>query len=189
MNYILHLSGFYDRILQDSRITPTHISLYMALFQFWNDQHFRKSFMINRSEVMDVSKIRSVATYHKCMKELNQFGYIIYEPSYNPFAGSSVTMAKTYSQSETDVEHVAKDVTVSNLKSEHPTERYHSDTPSNIELQNEPYTNIKNNTNNKPIVVGNTSPSNFEQVIDFDESAEEKEKLREKKENLSLIHI
>jgi len=39
---------------------------------------------------MKVSKISAKATYHKCMKELNDYGYLQYKPSYNPFKGSIV---------------------------------------------------------------------------------------------------
>lgn len=41
---------------------------------------------------MRISKICSKVTYHKCIKELHEKGYIIYEPSYNPFKGSLVHM-------------------------------------------------------------------------------------------------
>ncbi len=181
MNYILHLSGFYDRVLQDGRISPTHISLYMALFQFWNSQHFKKSIAIHRAEIMEVSKIRSVATYHKCMRELHQFGYIIYEPSYNPFAGSLVTMMNTYPVSHPNTEQVQEDVLPSDTKTEYPIERYDSGTSTDFELLNEPYTNIKNNINNKHIDSEHPGSLNFEHGDNFDDDAEKKEKLRQKK--------
>jgi hypothetical protein len=39
---------------------------------------------------MKLSKIGSVNTYIKCLKELDQFGFIRYQPSYNPHRGSLV---------------------------------------------------------------------------------------------------
>ncbi|AEA43683.1 hypothetical protein [Fluviicola taffensis] len=92
MNYIKHLTGFFERIIQEDRLNPTHISLYVALFQFWNVQRFRNPISINREEVMRLSKIASKATYHKCMRELDELKYITYEPSYNPFRGSLITL-------------------------------------------------------------------------------------------------
>jgi len=92
MNYIRHLNSFFDRIATDNRIHPTHISLYMALFQFWNLSRFQNPISVSRSELMSVSKINAKATYHKVMKELHQFGYVIYRPSYNPFRGSEVEL-------------------------------------------------------------------------------------------------
>lgn len=92
MNYIKHLSGFFDRIIQDRDLNPTHISLYIALFQFWNINRFQNPISITRDEVMLISKISSKATYHKCMRELNDKDYLKYEPSFNPYKGSMVIL-------------------------------------------------------------------------------------------------
>jgi hypothetical protein len=90
MNYIKHLSGFFDKVANDKTLNPTHVSLYMSLFQFWNCNRFKNPISISRDEVMRISKISSKATYHKCLKNLHSLGYINYEPSYNPFKGSHV---------------------------------------------------------------------------------------------------
>ena len=90
MNYIRHLTGFFDKIQDDEQLNPTHISLYLALFQFWNLNHFRNPISISRNEMMKLSKISAYGTYHKCIKELHQFGYIEYLPSFNPYKGSLV---------------------------------------------------------------------------------------------------
>ncbi|MFA9189197.1 transcriptional regulator [Flavobacterium magnesitis] len=90
MNYIKHLTGFFERVAIDKTLNPTHVSLYVALFQFWNASRFKNPISISRDEVMRISKISSKATYHKCLKNLHSLGYINYEPSYNPFRGSHV---------------------------------------------------------------------------------------------------
>ena len=90
MNYIKHLTGFFDKVVQDNSLNPTHISLYISIFQFWNLNRFQNPISITRDEVMRISKICSKATYHKCMREMNDKGYLKYEPSYNPFRGSLV---------------------------------------------------------------------------------------------------
>lgn len=64
----------------------------MALFHFWNSSYFRQEFHINRAEVMQISKIGSTATYHRCIKQLSHWNYILYQPSHNPFKGSKVKM-------------------------------------------------------------------------------------------------
>jgi hypothetical protein len=92
MNYIRHLSGFFERISIDERLNPTHISLYMALFQMWNLNRFTNPISISRSEIMRLSKIYSNATYHKCIRELHEYEYIQYLPSYNPFKGSLINL-------------------------------------------------------------------------------------------------
>ena len=90
MNYIKHLTGFFEKVSIDYDLNPTHISLYMAIFQLWNCNRFRNPISISRDEVMRISKISSKATYHKCLKNLHALGYIKYEPSYNPYKGSLV---------------------------------------------------------------------------------------------------
>lgn len=92
MNYIKHLTGFFERVIKDKTLNPTHVSLYMALFQFWNFNRFKNPISISRDEVMRISKISSKATYHKCLKNLHSLGYIDYQPSFNPFRGSQVFM-------------------------------------------------------------------------------------------------
>lgn len=90
MNFIKHFLGFINKLTTDDRLTPHHVSLYITLFQFWNLNHFRNPISISREEVMYISKIGSVNTYVKCLKELHEWSYIRYEPSYNPQRGSKV---------------------------------------------------------------------------------------------------
>lgn len=83
------LTDFYEVIAEDARISATHISLYLALLQAWKKRLSKSPFFIQRDTVMKVAKI-SRKTYNKRMKELQQYGYIKYEPSSNPFVRSSV---------------------------------------------------------------------------------------------------
>ncbi|MFA5297467.1 MAG: hypothetical protein WC389_04590 [Lutibacter sp.] len=92
MNYIKHLNAVFEQFSKDSRLNPTHISLYVALFQFWNYNRFPEEFYVNREEVMKFSKIGSKSTYHRCIRELDSWKYLIYNPSHNPFKGSKVRL-------------------------------------------------------------------------------------------------
>ncbi|APY10431.1 hypothetical protein BWZ22_03875 [Seonamhaeicola sp. S2-3] len=94
VNYIKHLNEVFVQFSKDSRLNPTHISLYIALFQLWNSNRFLEEFFINRDEVMQLSKIGSKSTYHRCIKELNHWKYIVYFPSHNPYRGSKIKMFK-----------------------------------------------------------------------------------------------
>ena len=95
MNYIRHLNAFFFRhVKRDRRLNANHISLYMALFQCWNLNRFQNPFSITREAVMDICGIGSKNTYHKCLKELHQFGYIFYKPSINKFHKSTVHIVK-----------------------------------------------------------------------------------------------
>jgi hypothetical protein len=90
MNYIKHLTGFFNRIAIEKTLYPTHISLYLTLFQCWNVNRFKNPIIISRDEIMKGSKIASKATYHKCIKELQRLGFLDYHPSYNPYSGTQV---------------------------------------------------------------------------------------------------
>ena len=92
VNYIKHLNAVFLQFSKDGRLNPTHISLYVALFQLWNNYHFPMEFYINREEAMRFSKIGSKTTYHRCIKELSHWKYLLYEPSHNPFKGSRIKM-------------------------------------------------------------------------------------------------
>ncbi len=94
MEQVKELTSFYSAIKGDHRIGTTHISLYMALFQFYNLNRLENPIQITRTAVMEVAKISGLATYHKCMRDLVEFGYIQYEPSYNPAINSQVRLLK-----------------------------------------------------------------------------------------------
>ena len=94
MEPVKELTSFYSAIKSDPRIGTTHISLYMALFQFYNLNRLSNPILITRTAVMEVAKISGLATYHKCMKDLVEFGYIRYEPSFNPTISSQVYLLK-----------------------------------------------------------------------------------------------
>ena len=109
INYIKHLNGIFHQFSKDTRLNPTHISLYVALFQFWNFSRFPDEFYINREEVMKFSKIGSNTTYHRCIKELSHWKYILYKPSHNPFKGSKV---KLFNFSTSDKQELYLDSTI-----------------------------------------------------------------------------
>lgn len=92
MNYIVQLTSAIERLSMETEFNPSHVSLYLALFHQWNSNRFVNPISINRSEIMLVSKIGSKSTYHKCLKELHEKGFIIYHPSYNPLKGSLIDM-------------------------------------------------------------------------------------------------
>ena len=193
MNYIKHLTGFFDKVAQDRMLNPTHISLYIALFQFWNCNRFKNPISISRDEVMRISKISSKATYHKCLKNLHSLGYINYEPSFNPFKGSHVflfnfsddlkplpkTVKGTSSNNEPIIEPVNEQVANKHFtSSETSTEQAVVPYINNINT-----TNILNNSNLE------TQAQNFESkevaVLKTKDKEEKEKKLREKKkENL-----
>ena len=96
MEQVKELANFYTAIKDDHRIGTTHISLYMALFHFYNLNGFQNPIEITRASVMEAAKINGIATYHKCIKDLQEFDYILYTPSYNPAISSKVELLKVH---------------------------------------------------------------------------------------------
>ncbi|KAB7530314.1 hypothetical protein F8C76_02055 [Flagellimonas olearia] len=92
INYIKHLNGVLAQFAKDNRLNPTHISLYIGLFQLWNHNYFVTEFHICREEAMAYAKIGSKSTYHRCIRELSHWNYILYTPSHNPYKGSRIKM-------------------------------------------------------------------------------------------------
>ncbi|MBP2831811.1 hypothetical protein J8281_06380 [Aquimarina sp. U1-2] len=93
MNYIKLLNAAFEKFYFDDRLNPTHISLYMALFQEWNSCRFMDEFYVNRRELMRVAKIGSKSTYHRCIVDLDTWSYLSYFPSNNPYKGSKFKMS------------------------------------------------------------------------------------------------
>lgn len=84
MNYIIHLNKTFVLFCKDEKLTPYHVSLYFSLFQYWNMAKFRSPISISRDELMRASKIGSVNTYFRNIKDLHAWNYIKHIPSYNP---------------------------------------------------------------------------------------------------------
>ncbi|WP_198439790.1 hypothetical protein [Pareuzebyella sediminis] len=149
INYIKHLNGVFLLFSKDGRLNPTHISLYVALFQLWNNYHFPQDFYVNRDEVMQFSKIGSKTTYHRCIKELNHWKYIAYEPSHNPFHGSKIKMFN-FGTSNGPVLYP------------NPTNNGASNEQAVVSI-NKPIQTLKNTTNDTKL----DNPKNQNEVIDF----------------------
>tara|TARA_R110002153_G_scaffold164081_1_gene316640 strand:- start:1549 stop:2220 length:672 start_codon:yes stop_codon:yes gene_type:complete len=102
MNYITHLNAAFHEFYSDSRLHGGHISLYMALFFYWNLHHFPETFYANRIEIMKLSKIGSRSTYHRLIKDLSDWEYINYLPTQNPTQKTMVTMYQICTNSSTE---------------------------------------------------------------------------------------
>ncbi|RYY46190.1 MAG: hypothetical protein EOO06_15025 [Chitinophagaceae bacterium] len=83
-------SNFFAAIADDPRINSTHISLYMALLQYWKEHGFITPLQVFSHDIMQVAKILSSDTYYKSIRDLSDFNYIRYEPSYKRNQGSKI---------------------------------------------------------------------------------------------------
>jgi hypothetical protein len=82
METLKPLSQFFSAIEKDYRISSTHIGIYAALLIYRVGKDFINPMEVVGQEVMKIAKISSPTTYHKCIRELHEYGYIVYEPSY-----------------------------------------------------------------------------------------------------------
>ena len=90
MKQIKQLKKGYLKLIGDKRTNVWHISIYMALLYLWAKNDGTNPITITRKQVMKLAHVSSNATYHKCIKQWQKFGYINYVPSYNYFLGSQV---------------------------------------------------------------------------------------------------
>lgn len=104
MNYISHLTAVIDKFSKDCKMKSTHVSLYLGLFYLWNFNRFNNPLSVNRSEVMSISKVGAKMTYHKCLRELHEGGYIQYFPSHDSNQGSKIHMINFGTTNETTIE-------------------------------------------------------------------------------------
>jgi hypothetical protein len=192
MNYIKHLSGFFNKVANDKTLNPTHVSLYMSLFQFWNCNRFKNPISISRNEVMRISKISSKATYHKCLKHLHSLGYINYEPSHNPFKGSHVFLLnfseelKPMLKKDRNLSSISEPVF--GLVTEQVMDKHYTSTETSTEQVLVPYINNTNNTNNLNISNLNEQAKKNQNDDGFlkNEGTQKKEKSSAKKEKKEM---
>jgi hypothetical protein len=93
MKQLNALARFMIKVAKNREVLPTHISLYLALFWSWKQHDFCEPFPVYRKELMTLAHINSIATYHKCIKDLSTMGIIGYLPSYNYYQGSLIYLA------------------------------------------------------------------------------------------------
>ncbi|WP_205966282.1 hypothetical protein [Parapedobacter sp. SGR-10] len=87
---ITPLGDFFEAIQNDARISTTHIGIYAALLQYRLLHGFDNPIQVFSREIMHIAKVSSAMTYHRCIRELSEYGYIRYEPSYNRNKGSRI---------------------------------------------------------------------------------------------------
>ncbi|MEZ7506052.1 transcriptional regulator [Flavobacterium sp. Arc2] len=201
MNYIKHLTGFFNKINYETNLNPTHISLYLALFQCWNVNRFKNPTGISREEIMKASKINSKATYHKCMRELELLGFMVYNPTFNPHSSSTIIMTNL-SEKEKIISKIpppthSKNEPVHNL-TESKSEQVIEQVNEPLYIYNKKQT-VKNNSNNIKIEIEKNSINQPVQNLNLliipkekeikTESGQQKEKSCAKKEKAVALDL
>ncbi len=90
-----NLSEFLALSPQKLLTGHAHICLYASILVLCEKNGQLDTIHVTRKELMVLSQIKSNATYHKCMRELVNSGYVEYTPSYHPSRGSQIVILST----------------------------------------------------------------------------------------------
>lgn len=89
------IDDFLVKACSDSKLLPSHLALFMAIFYYSPPENPRQEFRVTREKLMAFSKIKSKSTYHKCLQDLVNLGYVFYQPSYDTYKGSQITIVQS----------------------------------------------------------------------------------------------
>ncbi|MCH7406305.1 hypothetical protein [Belliella aquatica] len=85
------ISQIVNSLINDNTFQTSHISIGLALIHEFLLNGGSEFFRISRRKIMKHSQVKSLGTYHRCMKELVKKNLITYNPSYHPKLGSEVS--------------------------------------------------------------------------------------------------
>lgn len=74
---------FLDRAREDPRLGPLHISVYVAVLYTREKQRAAGPVQVSARRLMPLAKIRAFGPYHRAIRQLHEYGYLHYEPSYD----------------------------------------------------------------------------------------------------------
>ena len=86
------IAQFMDQAKGDPRIGPLHISLYVAIYSCWIRQGGGQVVEVSAKELKDLAKISGGTPFYRRLKQLHKYGYLVYEPSFNPVVRSRVML-------------------------------------------------------------------------------------------------
>jgi hypothetical protein len=90
MEAIRPLTVFFSLSRKDFRISTTHIGIYSALLFFRIEKGLVNPIHAYSHEIMAIAKVSSTATYHKSLRQLSEYGYLEYHPSYKKNIASTI---------------------------------------------------------------------------------------------------
>ncbi len=93
MKFATAIFLFMDIIQEDPRIGPSHISLYIAIVYSCRKQGSKMPIRIYRKDLMRRSKMRGKGTYHRCLRDLTEYGFIRYVPSNDSLKRSQIYLS------------------------------------------------------------------------------------------------
>ena len=85
-NELIH---FMTAARDDPRLSPLHLSVYLALL-YLDARQCNEWICVSARSIMPLARIASSGPYHRVMRQLHAYGYIKYLPSFNRRSPSKV---------------------------------------------------------------------------------------------------
>ena len=174
MNGFEQIKSFYSWVFNNpEKVRPTHISLYLFLWNQNNRANWVEWFKCPYDLAMQGSCIGNNGTYYKCLDELKRWGLIDYKKGINNYKAPIIRLIQLY-DNEQQCEQLTEQVTVplSEQQTEQQTVQLTEQLPAHIYklLTN----NLKRITNNIESVINfldDSEKSDFGSIVilDFDE--------------------
>ena len=89
---LMPLRKFLKGIEDDPRIRTTHTAVFTTLYGLWLENDGRNPLQIKKKDVMEKAKIISQMTWHRTIIELDEYGYVNYQPTFNRTSLSTVSL-------------------------------------------------------------------------------------------------
>ena len=86
------IMNHFSIFMNDSDLNVWHLAILSAVLNLGYKQGQRRRIKVSRSKIMALSHINTLPTYHKYFKQLQDFGYIKYKPSYHPGCKSEIKL-------------------------------------------------------------------------------------------------
>lgn len=90
MDGIQPLLDFFSAIRKDYRVSATHIGIFAALLTYKLNLGNSDVIKVFSKDIMPMAKISSPSTYLRCLRELHDYGYLVYSPSYKKTEASLI---------------------------------------------------------------------------------------------------
>ena len=84
------LLNYFEKIAKDERIDLEHLNLFVSIYYWWAQNKFQNPVAITSKIIMNMSRLKTITAYHKCIRDLHDYGYIKYVPSFHPDLGNMV---------------------------------------------------------------------------------------------------
>lgn len=86
------IMNYLSIYMADSKLNVWHLAILVAILNLGYRQGQWQRIKVSRSKIMALSHINTLPTYHKYFKQLQDFGYVKYNPSYHPGYRSEVEL-------------------------------------------------------------------------------------------------